>query len=271
MPLTLAHPAAVIPLARPLGRRASVSALVIGSMAPDFAYVLPLGLARMQTHDIWALLWFCLPVGLLVYYLFHLLLGPIAARLFPEGIAARLPASAFCGKIPGTRLPVVMSSLLLGAASHLVVDSITHRDGLVVQLLPILQTYVGSIGGYRVYVFRILQYVFSAIGVALIWGWVRGWLRRTPPAPIHARLSIAPRLRFACLCLLIALPIATGALAALRPHSPRHRTTILREQTRNFLKGGGTMLWVNWIALGLVLRIRRPSQNPSSDDPGSRA
>lgn len=270
MPLTIAHPAAVIPLARPLGRWASLSALIIGSMSPDFAFLLPLGLVRMQTHDPWALLWFCLPAGLVAYSLFHLLLGPIAARLLPGAIANRLPPSAFSGRLPTVPFPIVMSSLLLGATSHLLVDSVTHRDGFVVQFLPFLQAYVGSIGDYRLYVFRILQYVFSVIGVALIWAWVRDWMRRTPPAPGHAPFLVAPGLRVASLCLLIALPIATGVFFSVCQQGAGHRAAVARERTRAFLKGSGTMLCLNWVALGLVLRTRRPSRSPASHDPKSR-
>ena len=35
MPFTFAHPAAVVPLLRPLGRYGVLSALVIGSIVPD--------------------------------------------------------------------------------------------------------------------------------------------------------------------------------------------------------------------------------------------
>jgi len=266
VPLTIAHPAAVIPLAGRLGRRVSLSALVIGSMSPDFAYLLPLGLVRMQTHDPWALLWFCLPAGLAAYALFHLVLGPISARLFPAEIATRLPPSAFSGKLPAVPFHAVAASILIGAASHLVVDSMTHRDGFVVQRIPLLQTYLGSIGGYRVYVCKILQHVFSIIGLALIWSWIRTWVRRTPSAPDHAPFRFAPGLRIAGLCMLIAAPIAVGAFASAQLKGTGQRVVRIRDRSRAFLKGSGTMLCVNWITLGLVLRMRRSPGDSSPDE-----
>ena len=57
MPLTIAHPAAVIPLQRWLGTWAIPSALVIGSVAPDLAYVLPIGISRAADHSLAALSW----------------------------------------------------------------------------------------------------------------------------------------------------------------------------------------------------------------------
>lgn len=73
MPLTFAHPAAALPLLRPLGRYGSLSALVIGSIAPDLAFIVPIGASREQTHGLAALLTFSLPAGLLAYVLFHVL------------------------------------------------------------------------------------------------------------------------------------------------------------------------------------------------------
>ena len=59
MPYPFAHPAAVLPLARLLGRAGSPSALAIGSMIPDAWYFVP-GLVRADSHGAAGLLWFCL-------------------------------------------------------------------------------------------------------------------------------------------------------------------------------------------------------------------
>ena len=53
----------MIPLRRPLGRWAVLSALVIGSMAPDFAYFLGVQSFRASTHTLASIAWFSLPVG----------------------------------------------------------------------------------------------------------------------------------------------------------------------------------------------------------------
>ena len=60
MPYPFAHPAAVLPLARPLGRFAVPSALAVGSIAPDLWYFVPL-VGRPDSHSIGGLAWFCLP------------------------------------------------------------------------------------------------------------------------------------------------------------------------------------------------------------------
>lgn len=81
MPYPFAHPAAVLPLARPMGRFAVPSALAIGSVLPDLWYIVPL-VDRADSHSLAALFWFCLPAGLLSYVLFHRLLKqPLIALL----------------------------------------------------------------------------------------------------------------------------------------------------------------------------------------------
>src|SRR6188768_3171058 len=98
MPYPFAHPAAVLPLARPLGRFGVPSALAIGSIAPDFWYFVPL-VERGESHSVAGLAWFCLPLGLLLYALFHLFLKqPLIALLSPR----------------------------VGALTHLAWDALTH-------------------------------------------------------------------------------------------------------------------------------------------------
>src|SRR2546422_563636 len=85
MPFTLAHPAAVIPLRRVLGRASVLSALIIGSLSPDVIYFIPLGIGRATSHSLAGLFWFCIPVGFVGYLLFHALLRPIGYYLLPRG------------------------------------------------------------------------------------------------------------------------------------------------------------------------------------------
>ena len=120
MPYPFAHPAAVLPLARPLGRFAVPSALAIGSMAPDFWYFVPL-LERDESHSLVGLAWFCLPAGLLAYALFHLLLKqPLIALLSPR-LGCFTPAG-----LPQVPWRAVIVSLMVGALTHLVWDALTH-------------------------------------------------------------------------------------------------------------------------------------------------
>jgi hypothetical protein len=63
MPYTLSHVAAVLPLALLLARLRILSAMVIGSMVPDFGYILPIHPLRAVTHSAVSLVTFSLPLG----------------------------------------------------------------------------------------------------------------------------------------------------------------------------------------------------------------
>jgi Domain of unknown function (DUF4184) len=124
VPYPFAHPAAVLPLARPMGRFAVPSALVIGSVIPDLWYFLPL-VGREASHSPAGLLWFCLPVGLAAYVLFHVLLKqPLIALISP-----RL-ASFACAGVPAVPWYAVVASLLAGALTHIVWDPLVHHSWL---------------------------------------------------------------------------------------------------------------------------------------------
>ncbi|HET7456508.1 MAG TPA: DUF4184 family protein, partial [Gemmatimonadaceae bacterium] len=67
MPFTLSHPAAAGAL-HPLVRRGwlPLSALVVGTMAPDFEYLIHLRPLALWGHSAVGLFAFCLPAGLAV-------------------------------------------------------------------------------------------------------------------------------------------------------------------------------------------------------------
>jgi len=131
MPATLpAHQAAVIPLKVLSPHRFDGVALVIGSAAPDLAYVVQgLGI-EVRSHAWHSLIWFSLPVTLV--------LAVLVRRAAPF-VAAHLPAGGPLaihdyGVLATVRHPlrVTVLSALLGAFSHLAWDTFTHPYILIV-------------------------------------------------------------------------------------------------------------------------------------------
>ncbi|HEX7219683.1 MAG TPA: DUF4184 family protein [Burkholderiales bacterium] len=166
MPYPFAHPAAVLPLARPLGRFAVPSALAIGSIAPDLWHFVPL-VDRAHSHGAEALLWFCLPVGLAAYLLFHLVLkAPLIALVWP-----RLGVFTTAG-LPSRSWLAVVTSIVAGAATHLIWDALTHSNDLT---LP------GP---------NWAQHASTIAGTVILAGW--GWrkLRAAPKAPPGTGLPV---------------------------------------------------------------------------------
>jgi membrane-bound metal-dependent hydrolase YbcI (DUF457 family) len=182
MPFTLAHPAAAVPLRRVLGRSAVLSALIIGSLTPDFAYFLPGNVDLMQarggTHSLPGLFWFCLPVGLLMFWVFHAVVKPGLLLLMPERIRARLVPIANGGSsLSRSSFWAVLLSLGVGALTHPVWDGFTHYGGPAMQLWPMLGTTVAHVFGQTVRVYNVLQHTSTLLGLSLLCWWTVRWYR----------------------------------------------------------------------------------------------
>ncbi|MFT5495916.1 MAG: hypothetical protein ACI9TH_001313 [Kiritimatiellia bacterium] len=178
MPFTLAHPAAILPLLKPFGRWLDVRALIIGSIAPDLSYFILPDMAHEWTHSWLGLIGFCLPAGLAAYALYRYLLEDFTIRHFPQRFRARLSC------IQGTRWRLVPASILLGSFTHILWDSLTH-PGPLMDKLPALQRSYGSIGGYDILGYKILQHGSTLLGVLVLAAVILCWYRQAPAQYDH--------------------------------------------------------------------------------------
>ncbi|MBD3241999.1 MAG: DUF4184 family protein [Chitinivibrionales bacterium] len=196
MPITVSHAAAAIPLRR---LRLPPSAVIVGSMAPDFEFFLRLSDKRVGAHTLPGLFLFCVPVGLAALLLFHKLLKYPLLSLLPHSHQKRLyrPAQSF-RFFPLRRFVLVVAGLLVGTASHLLWDSWTHHDGWFVLLLPALRKAVLTVGSGTLRVYDVLQHVSSAGGILLLALAYHSWYRRAaattiahgPPAHPLAKATV---------------------------------------------------------------------------------
>ena len=140
---------------------------MIGSTVPDFAYfVREFGVASFA-HTVLGAICVSLPIGLAVYLLMRRTFGRIA-RALPAPHSSFLMSWGI-DKLGGMRtLLAVMVAIFIGALSHNFIDSFTHQSGVAVSMLPVLNKEVFSVGGDPLHVFRLLQYLGSAIGMAII-------------------------------------------------------------------------------------------------------
>jgi hypothetical protein len=161
-----AHQAAVLPakLARP--HRVSGTALVFGSMAPDFEYFLrgyPMG---NFGHTLAGQVLFCLPLTLLAYWLVtRVIARPLAAHL-PDVGDFHLRDYAALAAQPRARAYwlVVAASALAGSATHVVWDSFTHEHSPVVQATGVLRVALFYLGGVPITGHRLLQHGSTLVG-----------------------------------------------------------------------------------------------------------
>lgn len=253
MPFTAAHPAAILPLVRPLGRLAAPGALVVGSLAPDLAYFLPLQVGRAESHSVAGLFWFCLPVGLAAYAAFYLLVAPLVQRVLPSRVGFRLPEWAG-GQLPPASFPAIAVSLLVGAVTHLVWDSFTHCNGAVVLALPVLGEPLLTWQGYTLYVFKVLQHGSTVVGIAALVWWGHAWLRSTPLPP--APDVLPPRSRVSIAAALLGPPALFGLVIGashLEPEASPLRQ--LQQFLGHGIIAGGTTFLVWLLVMGVIDRV----------------
>jgi hypothetical protein len=210
MPFTFAHPAAAIPFTH---WGLVLSALVIGSMAPDLMYFFCLSTRCQFGHTLTGLIIFCIPVGLVALWVFHTGLKYPLLSLFPISHQKRLlPIANQFRFFPWQRLLLIVLSLFIGALTHVIWDSFTHSDRWGVQQLPILNTTViettyGSIKGYK-----ILQYISTLAGATLLLYFYWRWLKQA------TKESIQPSTQFTFktkLLIILVMGLSTGFLATI--------------------------------------------------------
>jgi hypothetical protein len=125
MPLTLpTHPIAVLPLKLWRPRWFDGVALTVGAIAPDVSYATHGLGVPMRTHNLPSLVWWALPVTLVLVRLVRWAAPVIAAHL-PAGTVLRLGDYGVLGSVRH-RWYVTATSALIGSFSHITWDWVTH-------------------------------------------------------------------------------------------------------------------------------------------------
>lgn len=177
MPFPLAHPSAVLPLRPYCPRWFNFPALVIGSLTPDAGYCFGPHMAKFSHRLVAGSFGFCLPVGLLSTLLFYQVRRLIIRRLPSR---ERHVFEPLCSR-PSGSLFVMGISLLIGAWTHVFLDSFTHGDGWLVNQLAILQTEI-TVGELRLQTYDLLYSISTFAGVGwLAWEYL-AWLERSVKA-----------------------------------------------------------------------------------------
>jgi hypothetical protein len=209
LPFTLSHPAAVLPLRAVAGERLCWLALALGSVAPDLPYFVDFQASREHTHSVSGIFTFALPAGWVLVLLFRHALRPALLDLAPPALAARVPLRP---RTPGAA--AVGLSLVLGAATHVLWDAITH--GELIRVLPAGELRDALLRAYLL-PHRALQHGSTLAGGVALASAFAAWWRRSPPAFAHSAL-LSPRERASLQAALAGVPVALGAAYALTHH-----------------------------------------------------
>jgi hypothetical protein len=168
MPFTFSHPAAVLPLGR-LGRKwLSLTGLVIGSMTPDFEYFIRMRILSKYSHSWMGLFWYDLPLGLVLVFIYNTLVKDNLIDHLPAFLNKRL--SVYKNTADGHRwyyIIVLIVSVLIGAATHILWDSFTHPMGYFVLHVHKLKHQV-HIANHSFRFYNVLQQFSSLVGAVII-------------------------------------------------------------------------------------------------------
>ncbi len=177
MPFTVSHAAAALPFAR---SGLVLSAVIIGTMTPDFPYFLQIHGISGLTHSLAGVVTVDLLLGLAAFTLWSAVLRRPVIDLGPGWIHSRIPAAAARADLPrGIGIwALIALSVAVGAFTHVLWDSFTHTGAWGVQQLDFLDTRIAGRATYRW-----LQFVSGAVALVVLAGWVRHWVRSTPARP----------------------------------------------------------------------------------------
>ena len=209
MPFTVSHAAAVLPF-----RKLNLiwSAFIIGSMAPDFPYILGTTEYRSMGHEYPGLLYFTLPASVGALWLFHNVIKRPIVKLLPVAVQARLGGS--CGAFafgPARRFFAILGAIIFGIATHVVWDSFTHASTWPWHHIVWLQGWTWLPYFHVVPRFAALQYFSTLFGMFALAVWVGLWYRRTPPE--HGEQEVAPTSRWRLAAVIF---VVAGLLGFLR-------------------------------------------------------
>ena len=166
MPFTFAHPAIIIPFKSIKRNEISMSALAIGSMTPDFEYFLRMQLTGRYSHTVEGMFVMDIPIAIVLYLIFHLLVKSPLIRNCPRYFQLRLQSLIKFQVLPYLQKNPVsfIFCLLIGIASHIIWDGFTHHDGDFVSMYDFLSMKVDG----TLPLFRYLQHGSTIVGFLVI-------------------------------------------------------------------------------------------------------
>ena len=217
MPFTVSHVAAALPL-----RRLNLvwSAFVVGSMAPDFTYIVGTTNYRSLGHQFPGLIEFTLPASFFVLWVFHAAIKRPVVTLLPSGVQQRLRGQLGPFKFGGpARFLAILFSLALGIATHVVWDAFTHpfswpewRWAWLLRWVkvPLLGPMPTSMA---------LQYASTVIGLVALGIWVLLWYHKTAPQPVvgAAKANSGPWIALTMIAVATAIALGRAWLATGMP------------------------------------------------------
>tara|TARA_R110002049_G_scaffold2750_3_gene21834 strand:+ start:24970 stop:25773 length:804 start_codon:yes stop_codon:yes gene_type:complete len=237
MPFTPTHVAAAIPIAWMCRWRVPLTALAIGSMVPDLPNFVPGLMSYHVTHSVPGILTHCMPIGLVLYYLFHGVFKHPLGALFPESVTERLrPALERKIDFSVSRVLIVAILVAVGASTHVFWDSFTHLGRWGVNTFPILRGVAIDWEKRPIRWYALLQHGSSIVLLPPMFFGFLFWVRRQPRiTPVRPRYRVPPMT-----VLVILLTIIFSTLGYWRLVMLQHTEWLWIDALRVSVKRSGT-------------------------------
>lgn len=255
MPFTLSHSAAAIPFRRtPL----IMSAIVMGCFVPDFPYFLSLSPRMFFGHTFTGMFVFDLPLAIAALWLFHAFIKRPMLLFLPAGIRCRLTTNVNTFPFwPSERLSLIVLSILIGTATHLLWDAFTHPNSWIYQNWAFLRGAVELPVTGEMQKYKLLEYASSIFGLAVVAVWIWHWYRTTQPsaAPVAQPLDAAQKRAF--VAVLPILATLGGALRAYHENGIHLQIRSIVHFTADMLISAITFFLLGLFVYGVILRRYR--------------
>jgi len=237
----------------------SFAGLVVGSMVPDLGYYVHVpGLARLA-HTFPGAILICLPTGLTLLVTLYGLRKPIWFLLPQPHRAVLEPVIAAPFSFSPSRLFAAAVSIVIGAWTHIIWDSFTHKNGWVVKRVAFLQEPAFRLGTTALPTYEILQHLSTVIGSISLVAVYCLWLRRSPAVdssyvcqPRHELWRYVFLTALVTMTSILALPAAAENSESLRGY-PAVRVFLVRA----VLDGTATFILL-FVLCSVLLYALRP-------------
>jgi hypothetical protein len=229
------------------------SALVVGTLAPDFQYFLTLGRHGAFGHKPLGALLLTLPLALVVLWLFHRFVKVPFALALPTSIEERLIPYLEKFRFSGlSRFALIVFSILLGIATHLVWDSFTHESMWLYRHWSFLRgkSDVPVLGLIRTC--TLLQHCSTLVGMALLTVWFWRWYRAAPVSDRPPRNHLTATRKIAAITFVLGLAIIAGlyqGIAVAGIPNSRHSLESFAEKA---VVISAALLWWQLLFIGVV-------------------
>jgi hypothetical protein len=235
-----------------------MSALLVGCFAPDFAYFMFIKPFGLLSHSLKGMFLIDLPLSLVALWLFHAFVKQPSMMLLPKAFRARLkPSESGFSFWPPARLALIVISILIGTATHILWDSFTHWFYWPYRHWSFLSYVVHVPVAGNMPMYGALQYASTLYGLVFIAVWILAWYRVTEPVQLPAAEPYTPAQIRVIIFVTPAVALAGGILRAyLVLGAPKMTIRSLMYFGVDWGITATTLLWLGLVICGAVFRRR---------------